>query len=268
MEELANLAQRWSSISTSYGLFDGHIGALDGWLAQTERPHVSNQADYFSGHYQCFGLNIQALCDPDLIFNYVCIAAPGKTNDVRAFGRCTGLVDWLDNLPDQYFISGDNAYILSKKILIPFNGPEVFNETNRTYNFYLSQLRIRVEMAFGLLTTKWRRLRTNLNFSQPMNALIIRVCFKLHNYCIRMSNDIHNSPTNDPTEYGIEPYINGTGTNDTYEFGFLPTNCNDDDTFSFFSCSNTDPSRRDSVVADITSRAIQRPLHNITRNND
>ena len=115
-EDLNSLAEKWSSISTSFGLFDGHLGALDGWLPHTERPcGVTNQADYFSGHYQCFGLNVQALCDPDLLFVYVCVAAPGKTNDVRAFGRCTGLVDWLDNLPDQYFISGDNAYILSKK---------------------------------------------------------------------------------------------------------------------------------------------------------
>ena len=64
-----------------------------------------------------------------------------------------------------------------------------------------------------------------------MNAIIVCVCFKLHNYCIRMSNIIYNNPTNDPTEYGIEPYI--SGTNDTYEFGFLPTNY-DDDTFLFF----------------------------------
>ena len=60
--------------------FDGHIEALGGWLAQKGRPHVSNQADYFSGHYQCFGSNIQVLCDSDLIFIYVCIAASEKQN--------------------------------------------------------------------------------------------------------------------------------------------------------------------------------------------
>ena len=85
LDKLKNLAQRWSSISTSYGLFYGHIGAFDGWLAQTERPPVSNQADCFSGHYQCFGLNIQGLCDPDLIFIYICIATPGKTKRCPSF---------------------------------------------------------------------------------------------------------------------------------------------------------------------------------------
>ena len=42
---------------------------------------VSNQADYFSGHYQAYGLNIQAMCDPDLLFLYVAVAGPGKIND-------------------------------------------------------------------------------------------------------------------------------------------------------------------------------------------
>ena len=89
-DEIHVLAQRWSSVSTSFGLFDGHLGALDGWLSHTERPcGVTNQAE--------------------------CAAAPGITNDVRAFGLCTGLVDWLDNILDQYFILGGNAYILSKK---------------------------------------------------------------------------------------------------------------------------------------------------------
>ena len=39
---------------------------------------VSNQDDYFSGHYVAYGLNIQAMCDPDLIFMYVAVAGPEK----------------------------------------------------------------------------------------------------------------------------------------------------------------------------------------------
>ena len=58
----------------------GGIGAIDGWFPRTETmPRgVSNQADYFSGHYVAYGLNIQAMCDPDLIFMYVAVAGPEK----------------------------------------------------------------------------------------------------------------------------------------------------------------------------------------------
>jgi hypothetical protein len=56
---------------------------------------VPNQADYFSGHYKAYGLNIQAMCGTDLLLLYVAGAGPGKINDVRAFSRCTGLIDWF-----------------------------------------------------------------------------------------------------------------------------------------------------------------------------
>jgi hypothetical protein len=57
---------------------------------------VSNQTDYFSRHYVAYGLSIQAMCDPDLVFMYVAVAGPGKINDSRAFSRCTGLIEWFE----------------------------------------------------------------------------------------------------------------------------------------------------------------------------
>ncbi len=174
-DELFELAQRWQDCSTSMGLFKGFLGPMDGWLPRTEAPKdVHNQGDYFSGHYQCYGLNCQALCDPDLLFMYFCIAAPGKTNDARAFDRCVGLKEWLARLPPEFFTCGDNAYILTRKLLTPYTTAEIGGDAlKRTYNYFLSQLRIRIEMAFGRLTTKWRRLRSTLNFHNSKNAQII-----------------------------------------------------------------------------------------------
>jgi len=80
-------------------LYWGHIGAIDGWFPRTEMPRgVSNQADYFSGHYAAYGLNIQAMCDPDLVFMYVAVAGPVRINDSRAFSCCSGLIDWFETL--------------------------------------------------------------------------------------------------------------------------------------------------------------------------
>ena len=187
LEALDELAQSWQSKSSAFGLLHGHLGALDGYFPMTEMPFdVINQDDYFSGHYQRYGLNIQAMCDPDLLFIYFATVAPGKTNDMRAFGWCKALHEWLEALPDEYFVSADNAYQLSKQILIPFSGAEGFAESNLVYNYYLSQLRIRIEMAFGRMTTKWRRLRYPLNCASTKNCKIVRVCAKLHNFCIRM----------------------------------------------------------------------------------
>ena len=197
---LRDLADRWENVSTVFRLFENNLGCLDGWLPRTQAPSVPNQADYFSGHYQCYGLNVQAMCDPDLLFLYVAVAAPGKTNDARAFYRCNDLIQWLEALPEEYYSIGDNAYPLSLRMLIPFNKAEIvafgkYADCARTYNFYLSQLRMRIEMAFGRLTTKWRILRRTLDFKCENNAKLVRVCIKLHNFCINMSILIHLAVT-------------------------------------------------------------------------
>jgi len=48
-------------------------------------------------------------------FLYFSVAAPSKTNDNQAFWQCLGLTDWLEALPDKYFISADNSYTLLPK---------------------------------------------------------------------------------------------------------------------------------------------------------
>ncbi len=94
---------KWNKLSTSFGLMYGHVTALDGWLAQTDKPFgIPNASDYFSRHYQCFGYNCQAMCGPNLAFYYFAVCVPGKTNDICAFDWCSDLIVWLNNLPDDY----------------------------------------------------------------------------------------------------------------------------------------------------------------------
>ena len=83
--ELAKCAADSDSLSSAYGIFEGTVGAIDGWLCCTETPSVFGATDYFSGHYQRYGLNVQAMCDANLRFIYFCVASPGGTNDARSF---------------------------------------------------------------------------------------------------------------------------------------------------------------------------------------
>ena len=144
--------------------------------------------------------------------------------------------------------------------MIPFDGGAAYIDDNRTYNFYLSQLRIRIEMAFGRLTTKWRRLRTPLNYATEKNAQIIRVCTKLHNYCIRKKQERgegsvprFEGSTVTPADYGIHAL--NDGGNRFSEFGFLETEGGED---GFWSLA-PDFSRRNELVGAIKSRALRRP---------
>jgi hypothetical protein len=64
--------------------------------------------------------------------------------------------------------------------------PAISGGTKDSYNFYHSQLRIRIECAFGILTHRWTMLRSAIPMKVSIKrtvALVIALA-KLHNYCI------------------------------------------------------------------------------------
>lgn len=71
----------------------------------------------------------------------------------------------MEALPIGKYLVGDAAYSVSEKMLVPFTESQRNNANNDAYNFCLSQLRIWIEMAFGLMTNKWRLLQTPLQTS-------------------------------------------------------------------------------------------------------
>lgn len=81
----------------------------------------------------------------------------------------------------------DNAYVLSDQLLIPYSGNHL-TESERTYNYYLSQMRIRIEMVFGQLTTKWRIFCRCLENGTRKNSRVCQVAAALHNFLIDQTN--------------------------------------------------------------------------------
>ena len=231
---------------------------MDGYVLTTQKPSdVLNPSDYRSGHYQKYGLNVQAMCDTNLRIIFFAVARPGKMNDARAYRKLLGLHSWMNQLDDQYFCSGDSAYPLSNKMLISFSGVDRYEEYNRVYNYCLSQLRIRIEMIFGRLTTKWRIFRSDLDCSTPKNAKIIRVGCKLHNYVINADDiNLTRYDCSDMEELGVEPLVDGPRGNRGYYPIHNPSSGGYFDTAT----------RRGEILDAIKERGLERPSHNIARN--
>ncbi len=49
------------------------------------KNETKNVFSYFFGHYQAYGVNVQATCDAMSRFTYVCVLCPGHTGDKRAY---------------------------------------------------------------------------------------------------------------------------------------------------------------------------------------
>ena len=53
------------------------------------------------------------------------------------------------------YVVSDNAYVCLEHLLTPFSGKQRNDAVKDSYNYYLSQLRIRIEQTFGYMMTKW-----------------------------------------------------------------------------------------------------------------
>jgi len=94
------------------GAIKGCVGAMDGWLLKIFTPPknaVGNVCSFFSGHYQCYGLNIQAVCNHHCHFLYIAIVGPGVMNDNQAYKEKVdgvSLSDLIEHLPRGFYIIG------------------------------------------------------------------------------------------------------------------------------------------------------------------
>ena len=131
----------------------------------------------------------------------------------------------VEDLPSDYALIADVAYAPSEQCLPMFYGSSRKNNArNDNYNYYASQLRIRIEMAFGMMTRKWLILDSPVKTNFNKSILMIYCIARLHNYCInqrlmrngtinvnvrdinvnptvQMNNNGNPIATNDPNEY-------------------------------------------------------------------
>uniref|UniRef100_A0A7S1XZM0 DDE Tnp4 domain-containing protein n=2 Tax=Grammatophora oceanica TaxID=210454 RepID=A0A7S1XZM0_9STRA len=184
-EEVKALSSGFESISTE-GVVNCCVGVIDGWLMHTTAPTgVGNVNAYFSGHYQKYGYNVQAVVDHKCRFLYAKIAAPGGQPDINALKACSDLLDFLKGLPFGHYIIGDNAYPPREYLLPVFGGNERRARGHDDTNFFMSQCRIRSEMAFGMMTNKFGIFQRPLKkiAKHNLNKLLEAIC-RLHNFCI------------------------------------------------------------------------------------
>jgi hypothetical protein len=113
---------------------------------------------------------------------------------------------------------GDNAYINKMYMATPY--PNVQGPcTKDSYNFFHSQLRIRIECAFGLLVQRWGFLRKKAPQQFTMKKVIATVsCLcRLHNFLINCEDEFPSQHTAEDDLHlnmnGAVPLVLRTGIN-------------------------------------------------------
>ncbi|KAL7456503.1 hypothetical protein ACHAWC_008001 [Mediolabrus comicus] len=269
--EWEEVRQGWQARSSVPNIFHGNVAAADGFFQPTTKPtekEVGNVMAYYSGHYESNGVNCQGLIKSDLQYMYFGVVAPGATNDNVAYSRAGNLKEIVDSLPLGLYIVTDAAYMLSENLLVPFTGKDRDDPYHDSFNYHLSQLRIRVEMAFGYMVNKFRILRRKLECSLKKNTAILMACARLHNFIIQQDkpfgaskyeardegND-DNSSDGEEEQLEIIPHPNAP-----LGMSYMPQ-LPDDSFDPYQGVSHT----REGIVNALREGSIKRPLHNIQR---
>ena len=194
-DEQRKLAQEFESVSE--GGIKGCCGCLDGLLIWTHQPQKKDCEaigvgckQFYCGRKYKYGLNMQGLCDRHLRFLDVSILFGAATSDTLAF-ELSSFKNKLNTpgfLAPGLYIFADNAYINSQHLATPFpnmSGTPALASKD-SYNYYHSNLRIKIECAFGVLVQRFGFLRKKAPRCYTLHKIIATTsCLcRLHNFLI------------------------------------------------------------------------------------
>jgi hypothetical protein len=203
-------------------------------------------------------VNVQATCDAKCKFTYLSVRSPGGTWDSRAFYG-SSLKDFLDEIPRGFYAVGDSAYTLSSSLLVPYTGADKKKKGNDVFIFHLSQLRIKIEQAFGLLVNKWRVFKRPIELKLERVPCLIECCMHLHNWCINGRDIRWIIPDMTPTQ--VEEHV---ASYEEYMDDLDHTNANQRGGGRF----NVRSMGRDAIKKQLVAEGRDRPRHNRMHNSN
>jgi DDE superfamily endonuclease len=113
----------------------------------------------------------------------------------------------MESLPGTFCATGDCSYTQTEHLVPVFRGVNATPPINDNFNYYASQLRICIEMAFGLMVNKWGVLHRPLSFKlENLHKLVVAIGI-LHKFCINERLSTNNQTPFDPKEAEFDANI-------------------------------------------------------------
>jgi hypothetical protein len=185
VEEAEEAALGFQSMSTQNCIWNC-VTAIDGYHLQITTPSkkdAKNVRSFYSGHYQTYRVNVQASCDHNCKFSFIGVAGPGALGDREALQQVS-LGSLIEKLPALFCAIGDCAYCPTEHLVPIFRGSQAKYHKNDNFNFYASQLQIRIEMLFELMVKKWGVLGCPVSVKLANAKHLVLAIARLHNFCI------------------------------------------------------------------------------------
>lgn len=108
------------------------------------------------------------------------------------------------NIDTPFVIVADDAFAFKPNIMKPFSGRSL-SASQRVFNYRLSRARRCIENAFGIMSARFRILRTPINLDAAKTRRVTLACCALHNYLKSLNGSRYAPPT-----FGDQVMIDGT----------------------------------------------------------
>ena len=185
-------------------------------LEKTKTVGIGQQKLY-CGRKHKLGLNCQAVFDARGQFLDISITYEGASSDLLSFENST-LFKHLESgaLAKDFLLFDDNAYLNTSFMATPY--PNINGDQKDNFNFYHSQLQIRIECAFGMFVQRWGIVPIAMpnDIMIKKTIALVNALAKLNNFCI-YTNDGNITDSN-VDEVLYEDLVN----KEEYNSGFVP----------------------------------------------
>lgn len=177
-------------------------GSIDGSHIPISPPAM-NHTDYYN-RKGWYSMLVQAVVDHEFLFRNLCVGWPGSVHDARVLANSSiykkinndqllvGNILQFQGHSLRPFIIGDSAYPLLPWLIKPFSFSSSLSSQQKLFNYRVSRARVVVEIAFGRLKARWRRLSKQIEMDIDNVPHIISACCVLHNVC-----EVHGDKFND-----------------------------------------------------------------------
>lgn len=187
-ENLVNSAEKYADAIHEAGApYPDCIGFIDCTKIKMQRPggHSSNQRACYSGHKRMHCLNYQTLSTPDGLIFALHGPVEGRRHDLtllRNSGWVTVLQECLSTAERQFYIFGDQAYLLRPWMMRPFIGN--LTALQELQNAQMSSIRVSVEHNYKDLKQLWvsQDFARNLKVRQAPIGLLYKASALLLNF--------------------------------------------------------------------------------------
>lgn len=147
---------------------------------------------------------LMAISDASYKFLYIDVGSNGRISDGGVFRKCSfnnALINKKLNIPPPkplpmrtlpvpYLLVADDAFALTTNLIKPFSARNM-NAIQRVFNYRLSRARRVVENAFGIMSARFRVMRSPIKLEPVKTRQITLACCVLHNFLMNQKSSMY-----------------------------------------------------------------------------